>query len=354
MKKMTSRQACLLTVTMLFSPAVRLFSAYLSDAGGKSGWLAPLLAGGLAALFFFVLRPLLKTGKNYTIMLKDVFGTVISRVLLVLYALWGIFLTALLLRYYAQRLTGTVYATTDMTVFVLVLAALCAWALSRGFVTVARMNEILLPVILLVSVPMLVLLSRTVSWEALLPVRADASLMHVTVYCLASFGYATLLLFWNDDLVDRAQTGRRYLFCLALISGLCCWLFLCVLGNLGPYLPAKLSYPFFAAVKEISVGEFLQHIEALTVTLWILSDFAAVAVLGETTLKTLGALASVHDPRPLAVPLFLLCAALALILGHNGQELEQLSQNLFVPANLVMLFGIPTLTCLVMKMKKAA
>lgn len=354
MKKLTSRQVCLLVVTMLFSPAVRLFSAYLSDRGGKSGWIAPLLAGAASALFYLVLHPMLKTGKAYPALLREAFGNILSRVLLVLYILWGTLLTALLLRYYAQRLTGTVYDSVDMAVFLLVLAGLCAAALSRGFGTVARMNEILLPVILLLTVPMLVLLSRTVSAASLLPVRADASLGHVTVSCLASFGYGSLLLFFADGIPEKQDLGRRYLLSFALISGLCCWLFLCVLGNLGPFLPAKLSYPFFAAVKEISVGEFLQHIEALTVTLWILSDFIAAAVLGEATLKTLAALVNVRDHRPLAAAFFLLCAALALLLGRTGQELEQLSERFFIPANLLMLFGFPALTCLVLKIKKRA
>lgn len=354
MNKISMRQACMIVIGMIFSPAVRLFSAYISGKGNQSGWLGPLIAGAITIGFLFVLWFLAKGGKNYTDHLQYSFGKAGSKIVMVLYLIWGTFLIALHLRYYSERMVSTVYADMSMDIFVLVMAGICVYVLSKGLATLGRMSEIVLPIILIVTAALLLLLTRDISAEMLLPIVEPKSIFHASFCSLASFGYVTFLLFFTDDIRSTAHFKRNGAISVFIVTIFSVWMFVAVIGSFGPYLIEKLSYPFLSVVKQISIGEFIQHIEAFIITLWILSDFLLVAFMGAAMLKVFGALIEEKETKEFVFPYFALCAALVPIVGRNNYELERLSENVFVLLNILLLFGLPLVLLVIEKIKDAA
>ena len=60
MEKVSMRQALMIIVAMVFSPAVRLFSSFVSGRGDQSSWIAPVFSGLFMILFVFVLWAIIK------------------------------------------------------------------------------------------------------------------------------------------------------------------------------------------------------------------------------------------------------------------------------------------------------
>ena len=109
------------------------------------------------------------------------------------------------------------------------------------------------------------------------------------------FGYLSFILFFVDEINDRETFKKHGIIGISALTLFSIWLFITVIGTLGPHIIEKLPYPFFAVVKQISLGEFLQHIEAFVITLWILSDFVLISFIGATTVKIYGNLTRSRD-----------------------------------------------------------
>ncbi len=341
MQKISMRQALMLVVGMVFSPAVRMFSAFVSGRGDQSSWIAPVFAGAFMVLFIFVLWELIKKNRNFYQHLEYSFGTRISVGIGILYVVWGILLTSVQMRYYAQRVASTIYTEIGMDIFIIILVGICIYALKNGINVIARMNELLLPTIIFVTVILLAFLSPDIETKVLVPIYDWTSLTHVAVFNLGSFGYLTFVLFFVDEINDRERFRKQAIWGTVAVTLFTVWLFVTVIGTLGPHIIEKLPYPFFAVVKQISLGEFLQHIEAFVITLWILSDFVLISFISAATLKLLGGITKTQNTRELLLPYFILCATLVPMMGRTNYELEFLSEKVFIPLNLIFLFIIP-------------
>lgn len=352
MNKISMRQAIMLVVGMIFSPAVRLFSSFVSGRGDQASWMAPIFSGIFMLIFMFVLWSLIKDNRNFYQHLEYSFGLKISKLVAVLYIIWGVLLTSVQIRYYSQRVASTIYTEIGMDIFIIILVGICVYSLRNGISVLARMNELLLPVITVVAVFMLVLLTPDIKPKVLVPLNDWTSLVHVSVFNLASFGYLSFVLFFVDEINQKETFKKHAAISTVALTLFSVWLFITVIGTLGPHIIQKLPYPFFAVVKQISLGEFLQHIEAFVITLWILSDFVLISFIGAATVKLYAGITQSKDAREFHLPYFALCASLVAIMGRTNHELEILSEKLFIPLNLVFLFIIPFIVFVIGKIKK--
>jgi spore germination protein KB len=303
--------------------------------------------------FIFVLKSMIDDNRNFYQHLEYSFGLKLSKIIGLVYVVWGILLTSVQMRYYAQRVASTIYTEIGMDIFIVIMVFICVYALRNGISVVARMNEIFLPVIAVVAVLLLSLLTPDVEAKVLVPVNDWKSLTHVAVFNLASFGYLSFILFFTDEISEREKFKKNALLATLSVTLFSVWLFVTVIGTLGPHIVEKLPYPFFAVVKQISLGEFLQHIEAFVITLWILSDFVLISFIGAAVVKLFGGIIRARETREFYLPYFVLCATLVNVMGRTNYEVELLSEKVFIPLNLVFLFILPFITFVFGKIKKA-
>lgn len=352
MNKISVRQAMMLVITMVFSPAVRLFSAFVSGRGNQGSWLAPLIACVLMISFLPILNFFIRRNRNFYQQLEYSFGLYVSKIIGFFYVIWGILLTSVQMRYYAGRVASTIYTEIGMDVFLLVMLFLCIYVLKDGIGTLARMNELLLPLITAVTAVLLIFLTPDIEIKVLAPVNDWRSLVHVAVFNMASLGYVTFTVFFTDEINQREHFKKSGVLLIFSVTLFAVWLFVTVIGTLGPQIIRKLPYPFFAVVKQISVGEFLQHIEAFVITLWILSDFVLISFIGSATVKMIGQMTRSRRREEINIPFFVLCASLVSLMGRTNYELEALSEKVFIPLNLIFLFLIPIITVIAGALKE--
>ena len=342
MKTISKRQLLFLISCTVFSPTVRLFSVFSGTDIRQEAMAAPLAAGLIVSVFLLtVLRGLARTGQNYFQTLRTGFGKPLSSVVTVLYLIWGTLLLVLQLRYCSLRMASAAYAHIPAFVFAGIMVLLCIYALRRGMDTVGRISEIALPVLFGVLVLLLILLSRNISPDRLLPQRDALGTLHASLFVLASFGYVTFFLFFADEVTDAGRFASNAIKVMTAAALIGVWLFACVIGTLGPFLTAKLPLPFFSAVRQIAVGEFIQHVDAFVVALWIVSDFILLCVLASSMLKLLEGFSGKSRRKTWCVPYLLLCLALLPLAGQKENDAVRLSVYVFMPANLFFLFVVP-------------
>ena len=281
--KLSPRQFAALAFVSALSPLVRRFPRTLAALAGRGA----LAAVGLSALFMLPLlagawlllrkRP---AGTGAAVVFADILGRPLGRGVSGLYGLWFLCYAGFLLRSGAERFCATVYPGADCAVFVVGMALLGALAAAGRTLPLGRAAMLLRPVMLGLILAVAALTLKDLDPTLLLPMRGAAPGGLLT----AALETANLLsvIFFLGFLGDRL-TGplgaRTALPWLAALLGVVALMTLGCLGMFGPALTARLRYPYFMLVRDMTVLGALERAEPLVLALWVFPDFLFLSLL---------------------------------------------------------------------------
>ena len=264
------------------SPLIRRFPGALAARAGRGAYLAaglsvlPMLAAlGAAALLFRR-----RAGRGLSGVFTELLGPVPGRLLTGLYGLWFVFYAGFLLRTGAERFLTTVYPGAKAWLFVLVMALLCALAAAGRLLPLARAAMLLRPLMLALILGIALLTAKDLDLSLLLPppaseLRAEwiAALETANALSVAFFlGFA-------GGHLERPLRPRDWAPWLAALPGLIALMTVECLGMFGPELTAKLRYPYFMLVRDLTVLGALERLEPAVIALWVFPDFLLISLL---------------------------------------------------------------------------
>jgi spore germination protein KB len=105
----------------------------------------------------------------------------------------------------------------------------------------------------------------------------------------------------------------------------------------------RFVFPFMIATRYISYADFLQHIEALIIAIWITGIFMKISVLHYIHALTVAQWLNLKDYRPLVFPLAFLTVAYSFWVISSQSEIGSLLGsigNLYTLFSLVFLPGM--------------
>ncbi len=283
MQTISRRQMLALIFVAMLSPFLRLIPKQVTAFAGHAAWLSPLLAFPVLVLLAAVLSRLLKAapGQGLQQVSVKILGKTAGNAGLLVWSVWLWFHAGFLLRSGADRFIGTIFPDSDPWIFVGVMAVLVLIAGLGSVKTLARSAELFRPLLAVVLTGVLLLTLPDLHPEFILPVMpAD------TWPCVKGSGMVTdtmcvvLLLAGFLSGYERSDTPflRSMVKFLAVACLLAAAMCAVVMGVCGKTLTARLSYPFFSVVRDLTVFHTVQRFEALVVGLWVLPDFVLVAM----------------------------------------------------------------------------
>lgn len=354
--KITIRQLFVIFVIVTLSPAIRLFPQICSEYGGIAGWTAPIIASTAMFILLAVLNAFFR--KVEVTDLSDVFelslGKIAGKLLSTLYLLWVIILFALYIRYYADRLLSSIYPNTNIRFFLLAMLAV-VYYVSRGRIeSFARFGEFVFLIFIIIFIMFYILLIPTVEINNLLPLTYyDVWPAVKAAYpVIGIWGYITLLLFLGEHVIKKEQfkkNGKQTILLLVIMTTL---LIIFVIGTLGYQLAERMPLPFFAATKLVSLVESLDRMEAILLTIWVISDFIIITVFALLIMNITKKLFQVTEIKYFASPIVLLGYAGSLFLATSSYEMESFSSIIALPVNILLCIVVPIVVFCVGKIRK--
>ena len=347
----TPRQMTAAAFVAILSPLVRRFPRTLAAAAGRCAWLAVPLsllptAAVLLALWLFYRKQPPNTG--FADILARVLGPWPGRAVTGLYGLWFFAYAGVLLRSGADRFISAVYPGAGPGVFVTVTAALCLTAALGRTVSLARTAMLIRPLMAALFIGVFLLTVKELDPGLLLPVTgadllpcADGAIQLTNVFSSVAF-----LVFFSDRL-HGAFRPRDWLGWTFAMPGLLLLMTASCLGVFGAGLTARMSYPFFMLVRDLSVLGSLERAEPVFIALWVLSDFVMISLLLQAAGKNLR---FCFFPKTLAEnrrrpgPVLLcavLAAAEALLIPGNLETFRLLSDTVVPLLNAVFSLLLP-------------
>ena len=355
---LTRYQLLCLGFLSLLSPIIRLLPGRAAEFSGSAAWLSAILSAIPVGLLFLLTGKYMKKAlpkEGFGELFLRSLGKPVGKTILLLFTFWLIFYAAFALRSGADRYITAAYESSSPAVFICVMLVLALYAALGRFSTLARCAAAFLPLMVLVLAVVFLLGFRDVD-TAFLPLPTLSELPAVlkgvpTISIVLSLSvYIGFLEGSVGEKEKRTKTMGIFLFLIISVVVLLC---IVTVGAFGAKLTAKLHYPFFTLVRNLSLFNIVERLEALVLGLWVITDFLLVSTLLFIIVTNLGIIfglgqlyaagqkrLSLQNGRWCIWASALVILVLSLVLAPDSKTLEQLSLNVVPLLNLFFLFGL--------------
>jgi spore germination protein (amino acid permease) len=310
------RQVFFILTMLLTGIYILILPRHLVLIVGTDGWLV-LLAGGLvsAIMLFFINRVSRKfPDKTVVEFAPLVLGGVLGRIFGILLVAYYTFLAAVSLRIFAEMLKSALLPDTPRWIVLVGLIALVAWIVQNGLEDIARFTELLAPVILLLLIS--VLLGNLGNMEAirLRPVlhTYPSALFEGLISSLSYFGVIIILLMLYPYVNAPKKLTLTSLAALVFAVSITTSFFLGTVATFGVYETGRMAWPVIELVKMERIGELLERLEALFLSLWLSIAFINVSVLSFCSISGWTQVLKKKNYRKLTYPILFFLLILSL------------------------------------------
>lgn len=324
--KIDSKQAIFLMVTMILPTAFLFVASIISHLAKQDGWISLLLATlvGLLIAWLGVSLSLRFPGKTIFQFLEVILGRWPGKFAAFLYILWYIHINALIIREYGSFMVAAFMPETPISVFILLIIAIAAYAVRNGLEVFTRVNQIILPFILVTVIIVNILVSPEMNLKRLLPVFFENGAVPIikgAVMPAAWMGeIATMAVL--IPYLNKAKEAYKIAATAILITG--SFLILAFVGGIatyGPEVNAGWLFPALNSARMIHLANFLERLEVTVMVVWVagalvkISVFYWVAVLGSAQWLEL------KDYKPLVLPVGIILIAMSILIHDSIMDL---------------------------------
>jgi len=345
--KISTRQAMLLFSTIVYSPTVRFAGTFASDKAKQAGWLVPIFSFIMLVLLIMIIHSIYKKYKDVSLMdaIYDILGKPLGKVIILLYIIWIGILNALYVRYYAERLNVSTYENTDYRVFIIIMLILVLLILPYGIKILARMNEIIFPILLLIFIIFMILLIPDIDFGKLTPVSYTdiIPVFDASFGITGLWGYVLFVFFIGNKIKDKENIQNVGIKASIFLLVATTFIIIASIGTLGHTIIERTSLSFLIAVKQISFFGVIDRLESILVTTWVLSDFIIITVFTYIILDLIKSFLNLKNTSYLINISLVLLYILSVFLSKSIFELHSFSTNFAVYVNNVLLFVIPAI-----------
>lgn len=268
----------------LLSPAIRTLPVLALPDAGVHAWLSALAAlPPMLLLVLYMQRFLRSLGPEES--MADLFPRILGkwpgRVLLLIFGLWMLFYAAFVMRNAAHRFISTIFPDSSPAAYIPIMGLMALITVLGPFRVLARMAEIIRPVLVFVLVVVLVFALPEVKLNTFyLPRAAEVlPIFRGALPVLNAVSILSYLSFMEDSVGSSKGLARSWAGCIVLTALLLSALCLTTVGCFGPVLTERINNPFFVMIRNIRILNTLERVEALVIALWFFTDFFLVSAM---------------------------------------------------------------------------
>lgn len=305
-------------------------------SAGRDTWLSHIIAMLAGIVYAWVLTAMGRKFPDKTLIeyLQEVFGKPLGKMLGVMYLWYFIHLGALVLRNNGDFFTNMVMPETPLWFFLLTFGLVVAYYVFNGIEVIGRLSELAFPIVICLSflISLLITLSGHTKYSINLRPFLEHGLTRIFqgAIPIAAFPFQEIILFaMIFPFLNQLEKSRKVTMGAVLFTG--CIMLLVLLQGIaifGEYM-AALVFPRYFAVRMISVGQFIERIDPVILTSWILASLVKTGICLYAFVLGTAQLTGMRDYKPIVVPAALLMILLAQILYDNTFEMLNFAVNIY-------------------------
>lgn len=297
----------------------------------QDAWLAAIFGCILGSGLIFVYTKICEwtNRDNLVEILESLLGNFLGKLVSSLYILAFIYVAGRVLRDFGELIITYILPDTPIGFTMFLFLLLAAYAVWVGVERMARLAELSMPIVVIYLLILftLTLFSETMQIEWIYPIASDWKAIGTTVFPLGvTVPYGETIVFTMlYGFVRSPQIYRGGLLAATVFSGVVfVMLDLLAVLTLGPYLFARTLYPLLAAFQLISLADFIENVDPLVVTIFLLGGLFKILLFFYGACTGIRAQWRLHSHRSVVLPVFILVWLLAIFMTDN------ISSHIFV------------------------
>ncbi|MBA2940608.1 endospore germination permease [Paenibacillus sp. CGMCC 1.16610] len=346
--------AIIMHPTVLATATLSVPSITMKTAGIDM-WMTPILSAMVGLLSVIVMYRLYIKYPELTFIqyTEAILGVYAGKALSGFFLVSFIFTNGLVLREYGEFVIGNFLHETPMALVIFCMVAVCAYVLYEGIEVLARVSQILIPSAVLIIFIMLILMIPDLHPKEMFPILGDGPLPLLVGSLVPSswFTQFFMLSFLYPFLNKKRHVLQWSFLSVGIVMITLLTINLTILLMFGS-LTVQFNYAFLIAVRYISISDFLEHIEALVMTIWIIGMFIKVSLIYYATVLGTAQCLGLSDYRPLIVPVGFLILLLSFWVSPNFQELMHAIGTNIPFLALITQLGVPSMLLLAASFRK--
>lgn len=320
--KLGNFEAVSIILTVVITHAILTLPKSILSESGSSCLLNILYVSIIAFIFCIVVAKLLGKfpGLDIIDISKGLGGSILQRIMGFLFLAYIVFVTAILLRIFANCLQVVYYPMTDLVYIILlfVIGIILACTLKRG--SVFKANLIIVPIAVLSIIFLFVANSKYFNFENIFPILGNG--INATFVSGTSNLYAfggIIFVFLLPSLLKKPKQLKKISLTSVVISS--AYLLLAIATLL--FMFNSLSFenkliPLYAAVRHIEFGVFFQRLDSIFLLIWILAFFCYFGNNVTFSMEIFKKVTNIKNSRLIIIPFVLLILACSLLLKDEA------------------------------------
>ena len=315
--RISSYQLAMLLIATIVSVGVFSMPADIAEGAGSDAWFIVVLAGVINALAAVVIVKLNSRfpGKTIAEYGPLIIGKAPGKILLLIFAAYLTMVIAFETRAFTEIVKMFLLFRTPTEVIVLCLLLVAVYIVRGGIECIARMCEILFP---LIFIPFLLILSPGVTManpENLLPVFQNIPEKIMTTFpgTAYSFGGLELLLFYIGFMKKPKKALKPVLGALLFVTMFFTFTVALCVAYFGAKATPYFIWPLLSYIRSINIpGLFIERLDGIALSIWTLTVFSTIIAAFYITVYSISKALNTKESKQFALPLVIVVYYLAL------------------------------------------
>lgn len=346
-----------LTVNFCLGTTLFVLIQSLVQAGGRDAWLIPLWGGAAGVLFalLWIWLCRLYPGMSLAQIALSALGRPLGTAVATLYFLYFSVIAGFVLRNLSDFLTGTILPRTPGPVFHVMFLIVASYAAAHGVETIARLNQLLTPLLAFPFWFVILLASVNWDWTRFAPAFRPESLAGVFRFSgILGFPFLEPVALLMIFPFVGGKTGRALVAGIATAAASISLTVFAIIGSLGVERAAKLTYPIYSLVQEVAVNDVFINIQSVISIILLTLIFIKLQVLYYAAFETLRQTFRPVKRWPLLLGVSMVMAGMAPSIFENSIQNWEWSKKYTFIHDAIFGLGIPALLIAVTLIRLAA
>ncbi|WP_029192368.1 GerAB/ArcD/ProY family transporter [Paenibacillus harenae] len=325
-EKISGYQISLLFFTFIVSTLILSVPGIMVAFAKQNAWLSIIFASATGLLNIYVMTALAKRYPGQSIMqyANAICGKWAGKLIGFYCTYYLFFFISSTVNEHAGFLNTILLPQTPPLVIMLTLLIFCCFAVLSGVESIARCNEVIVLIVVVLLLPIFIFSLRDADPARLTPVLAEglAPVIKGSVVPSAWMSQFFFLGWFLPHLNEKPQQVRgKLLLSLGCIALLIMAIDILTIMIFGPITP-RMKFAFLNVIKYTDIVGPLERLEAIAVTIWILGIFIKVCMLLYMFCICTTQLFGAKNYRKNVVPITVLSAVGSVWIFKNDAEFQ--------------------------------
>lgn len=337
-------QLALLLFPSILATSILSVPSITKHYAGHDMWLSPIWGSfvGLAVIGISIGLSRLFPGKTIIQASPLIIGRFGGKLIGLAYLFYLPHLTGVIVRQYGEFIGNNALPETPLFVVMGTIVIVCAINVRLGIEVVGRTAQVFVSLLVVLLCIIFILLIGDLDVREIFPFLENGLLPSLkgAIAPAAWFSEFIVLAFLLPYINDEKKPLRVILITLLLTTVLMMATNFFCLFLMGD-LTDSFTFPFMIAARYISIADFLQHIEAVIIAIWIFGMFIKISVFLYILSTSTAEWFELEDYKPVVAPLAFLCIVYAYWIASESHGIVGLIGPASNVYTLMFLFVLP-------------